>query len=433
MAITQKKSGKWLCRLQIPTSENDSAGNRKYRGLQKAFETKGAAEAWEKQQRNQYLSTGRDSTLTLIQIAEYREAKELAGAHDLRSIVKYWLEHNPVSGRVPVSQAIEAYKASKQWNVFAASTQATKSHQLGKFTGRFGSRQLTEITIAEVETYLDGYAEPVTRNNHLRTLKAFFKWCTLRGIRYLNANPIEPIETLPESFDVPEFMPLEDVRKIMDQATQHDTTFIPFLSLGFFAGLRTSEILRLEKRDFLFQDRRINLRGEVAKRKRAGKPLARLIEGLPATLWEWLEAIGFDGKIDATNYGPRRKSIYRNAGVKWFNSAARHTFATYAYAVYDAGQVRKWTGHRNSDSLLLTHYAGLEERARGELYFQIKPPYPQLPIHKPGNKYASLPQWPAPDELRARVAATSKSEVARQLGVSETAVRKHLQLLSSSD
>ncbi|WP_309383777.1 hypothetical protein [Cerasicoccus frondis] len=430
MAITRKASGKWQCRLQIATSEFDASGNRKYRGIQNTFETKGAAEAWQKQQRAQYATTGTDATLTLIQIAEYREAKQLAGGVDLRDVVSFWLEHNPVSGRSPLKDVVVAYKSSRQWDSFAASTQSNKSHQLRKFSDQFGEELLSNISISKVEKYLDQYEEAVTRNNHLRTLKSFFKWCTRRENRYLNVNPIEVVDALPEVYDVPEHMPLEKVRDVMKQAASTDTALIPFLALGFFAGLRPSEIARLEKRDFLFGDRRINVRGEVAKRKRAGKPLARLLEGLPDTLWKWLEAVEFDGVVDAVNYVPRRKRLYELAKVLGFNSAARHTFATYAYAVYEAGQVRKWTGHRNSDSLLLTHYAGLEERARGEAYFKILPPKAKLPPQKPDNKYAAATNWPDDVQLKQMVGASSKVAVAEMLGVSEAAVRKRLKRMA---
>lgn len=85
----------------------------------------------------------------------------------------------------------------------------------------------------------------------------------------------------------------------------------------------------MTKGDIHMLDKRISIRPEVAKRKYP----PCLFDGLPDTVWSWLEAVDFDGTIDTVNYADRRRSLYKLAGITEIpNSATRHSFATYAYA-----------------------------------------------------------------------------------------------------
>jgi integrase len=429
MSISQKENGKWLSRLQIPTSEKYPNGAIKHKQVQKTFPTKGAAEAWEKQQLRQFRYTGSESTLTISDIAEFREAKKLARGGDLREVARDWASRNPEEVSSTLSEVAEQYESSVEWDRLAKATKNNQKSTLKQFKAAFGGQHINAITTEALEAYLARIPNVITRNNHYRFLSTFFGWCLDRKHRFLVHSPVEAIKPDPEPVETPEFIPLEGVRTLMEKAVEFDSGLIPFLALGFFAGIRPFEIARMEPRDFLISDKRINIRAEVAKPKREGKPLPRLIEGLPDTLWMWLEFVRFEGQVDKTNYIERRRKLIADAGIDWPNSAARHTFSTYAYAhLQNAGVVRKWTGHRNNDSIFLDHYAGLETRARGEEYFRILPPAGEVP-QKVRSKSENRGNWPSGNELIQMSKSTPKTKIAELVGVSEAAVRKRLKSL----
>ncbi len=225
-----------------------------------------------------------------------------------------------------ISEVLAKYKNSVEWSRFSEDTTKSKGSQLALFAKKFGSTKIHSIKIEEVEDYLDAYENPITRNTHIRAIKTFFQWCLKRGHRYLTHSPLEALSVAPEEFNSPDYLTLEEVKALFKQAVKDDTALIPVLALGFFAGIRTSEICKMKPRDFLMEDKQINIRADVAKPKRAGKPLPRLIEGLPETLWKWLEAVDFNGELDCTNLVSRRKNLYVDAEInRWPNSAARHT------------------------------------------------------------------------------------------------------------
>lgn len=383
------------------------------------------AERWANTRLREIGLHGKEGVLQQSEITEYREAKALARGSDLRIVARYWAEQNPEKPASPAKEVIDCYKSSPQWDALAQATRNQKGSVLKKFSETFGDTPLSAITIEAVENYLDEIPDDVTRNSHARILKTFFKWTTHRRNRYLHRSPLEPLELAPLHYGTPEFIDYKGVQRLFDEACETDTGMIPFLALGFFAGIRTDEILRLKPADIQTTDKRINVRAEVAKPKRKGKPLPRLIEGLPETLWKWLEAVDFDGSIDKTNYMRRRRELVQAAKIEWPNSAARHTFATYAYAHFnDGGKVRKWTGHRGGDSTMLTHYAGLETQEHGKKYFEILPSKKKITTIRPKSKAAQQVKWPPDQELKKLAWEKPLSHLAKDLNCSDQAIRK---------
>jgi integrase len=252
-----------------------------------------------------------------------------------------------------------------------------------------------------------------------------------RRQRFIAINPLVSLEQDPVDSKNPPFLPLEEVACLFKTATESDPGLIPALALGFFAGLRTSEIERMEPGFIRIADRQINVPGAVAKRSRQGKTLPRLIDGIPDTVWRWLEAVEVDGEVVPKDFPRRRRDLINKADVQWVHSAARHTFCTYAYAyLADAGKVRKWTGHRNNDRVFLDHYAGLDSKLRGKQYFEI---LPEGTIYGRTQRAQRREiEWPENKVLRRWTKEMTNVQIAQKLRVSEAAVRKRRLKLKAS-
>lgn len=420
--------GSILARVQLATAERDGKGRIKRVERRKIFPSNKfkAAEAWEKRERERHSKVGVDNTLSSRQATEYFEAKGLVGGKDLREVARFYAERNLDKGSKRVEEVIREFYQSEKWAAYAPSTRSTNSSILGKFGRKFGKLNMADLTVKDVDAYLRGFEHEVTRNNHRRVLKHLIKWAMQSKQGFVRHFRIEDLGSTQEDFGTPEFYTVEETARLFQAAVKTDTGMIPFLALGHFAGLRPSEITRLQARDFNFEEKWINVRAEVAKRRRKGKPLPRLIEGLPDTLWKWLGSVGFQGAIDTANYVKRRANLYKLAGLREINSGARHTFSTYSYAyTQNSGLCKKWTGHRGGDSLFLTRYAGLEKKVRGESYFQILPPS-EIPMVRVTTKFGKRADWPSDEELLTWAERSTKVAIAKWLGVSDVAVHKRL-------
>lgn len=428
MAVKKVVKNQWRARVQVRTSRIGKTGKPIYKATEATFETKGAAEKWEKSQKQQHRITGSDGTLTNIEIAEYREAKKAARGRNLREVSSDWAKRNPEEKPRQVAFVVDAFQSSKEWANFADTTKSKYKSGLKSLSEQFGGHSIGDVTLEDLENYLDAIPCSVTRNTQTRLIKRFFKWATNRKHRFLSQNIAYPLEIEPEDSKSPEYLPITQIKALFDQAIKMDTAMIPFLALSFFAGIRSYELLRIEKRDFHIKERTINIRKEVAKPKGKGKPLPRFLEGLPLTVWQWLDAVNFDGEVDTANYTKRRRDLYQKAKIEhWPNSAARHSFSTYAYAYFEeSGRVKKWTGHRGTDTVFLNHYAGLETKENGGKFFEILPPKTIRPI-RIMHKNANRGNWPSDTELVKRLkSGEAKTKIAAEAGVSEAALRNRI-------
>ncbi|MGF1452692.1 MAG: tyrosine-type recombinase/integrase, partial [Opitutales bacterium] len=286
---------------------------------------------------------------------------------------------------------------------------------------------LTEAGLTEL--LLSHYKTPVTYNDATRVLKVFFDWCVHKSRRYIETNPATNIDALEEPWLIPEIYTPEEVRRVFRAVQRHDPEFTPVLALGFFAGLRVCEIRRIQASDIDLECRVINIRAEVAKSSGASNPQPRVIEGLPDNVWEWLR-VGASAhvKVDCTNFHRRRRKIFQEAGVALRDNAARHSFASYAYAFCGGDELpRKWTGHR-IPTAFFKHYAAVVARSKGAEYFTITPDESICSVPTSRRPHGGTKiKWPEPQKLLAEVKKTNFSATARRLGVSDVAIRKYLQ------
>ena len=110
---------------------------------------------------------------------------------------------------------------------------------------------------ADFERFLAPYKEPVTRNSLLSRLKSFANWCVKK--RLIAVSPVAEIEPSVTVYKEPAFFDPSKVERILrvaereasdaleagdDMARRRAASMGMFLTLGFLAGIRTSEIFR---------------------------------------------------------------------------------------------------------------------------------------------------------------------------------------------
>lgn len=144
--------------------------------------------------------------------------------------------------------------------------------------------------------------------------------------------------------------------------------------LGFFYGVRTEEVARLTK------DRIDLVKKEVAIRTESKTNMGRFIP-LPDNAIKWLEAVNFttesdifilEGDNDERRIGSLRRLIRRitkQNDIQWVHNDMRHSFATYACAIYDLKEVDKWLGHTSDLQVLIINYRSVVSHEKGGQYF----------------------------------------------------------------
>src|SRR5260370_12741400 len=141
-----------------------------------------------------------------------------------------------------------------------------------------------------------------------------------------------------------------------------------FFALGAFAGMRSSEILRLEWGDVNFERRFITVAPEKAKT--ATRRLVPIAPNLQLWLARYPRRAGrlFSAPRDAD----RAIVFAKRSQVAWPNNALRHSYATYRLAaIADAGRVALEMG--SSPQKLIRNYRELADEKEADIWFSISP------------------------------------------------------------
>lgn len=250
-------------------------------------------------------------------------------------------------------------------------TLSSARHKLGRLR-EIWAKPLSAVGVAEAERICAAEACAVTRNGTRAALAAFWAWAVRRG--YARRNPFALVERAGGDETIPEiYAPGEVVR--LFRAAEDEPRFrrwIPFLALRFFAGVRTSALMRMDVGA-------IDLAaGLVAVPPHADKKRRGYYAHANPTLRAWLSAYPPEGRIaplrcESRVYGALRE-IHARAGVVARPNAARHTFASYALAAgEDAPAVALAMGHFRDTATLFAHYRALATPKAAAVFFAILP------------------------------------------------------------
>jgi integrase len=164
------------------------------------------------------------------------------------------------------------------------------------------------------------------------------------------------------------------VQKLLDAAVEHRPEMIAPLALGFFAGIRTAEIRRLDwDRHIRLAKGQIQITGDIAKKRSV-----RNVDITP-NLMQWLALAPVQSGPVApqTEYGWRNalETVREKAEVaRWPHNVMRHSFGSYHLEQFgDPTRTALQMGHRGGDDLLFDHYRQLTTAEDAEKFFAIAP------------------------------------------------------------
>ena len=290
----------------------------------------------------------------------------------------FMVKHATKAGeRRTVTVAVAEYVQDAKDNNLRQRSVAGIEYGLAKLVARFGTRPISEVTRTDADAWLRGISlSPISRKNHRVIAHGLFNFAIDRGY-YAADNPFTvPRHRRKYQADekMPECLPWRAVEKIMEAALEHEPSMIPALAIGFFAGVRSGEVIGLDWADVDLDARRITVMPAVAKKRRARHGQ------IEDNLFQWLAPYRkVKGLIapQGEKWRSRLDTIRDKAKVGWPHNAMRHSFASHHLAKYgDAAKTAMQLGHHRDTSMLFEHYRALVTPEDGASYFNIRPALP---------------------------------------------------------
>ena len=265
-----------------------------------------------------------------------------------------------------VAELVAEFNAAKKRDGASQRYLEDLSYRLATFEEKFGALKVAEILPAQIDDWLRGLdVAPLTRNNFRRILSVFFRFAKVRG--YVTSNPIEGTAKAKVVCGTPGIFTPEQMRTVLEKAP---ASFVPYLAIGGFAGLRSAEIERLDWSKIDLAGRLIEVTAKNSKS--AQRRFVHICDALAAWLAPHVRASGPVTSADSIRIG--RPATAKASGIAWPSNVLRHSFASYYLAKFkNAGQTAAELGHAGA-AMLYQHYRELVTPEAAAQWWQIMPP-----------------------------------------------------------
>jgi integrase len=237
--------------------------------------------------------------------------------------------------------------------------------RLGKFCESFGDRVLAGIEPSEIAVWLRRLGQTaISRNTYVKRLSVFFEYDRQQG--WIGVNPMVDVSMAKVAPAVPGILSVEETARLLESA---DEETLPFHALGLFAGLRSTEIMRLKWEHIRFEERLIEVPAL------SSKTASRRLVTMQPNLIEWLLPYrGRYGAICPTSLHRRLALDRKNAGISnWPSNAARHSFASYHLAHFKNAPATSLELGHVQPAIVFANYRELVRPAEAERFWKIVP------------------------------------------------------------
>jgi integrase len=301
----------------------------------------------------------------------FAEAVRLLGSDLVIEAAREYAKRHPVKMLAKlVADVVTEFLDEKEKQGRSERHVETLSSHCKRFGGAV-SMNVGSVTAGDVDVFLDSLNVGArTRDNVANSIRTLFEFAKRKRYLPSDFDELSRVTRLDNGEDGPiEIYTPKEIAALLEAA---DESLVPFIAIGGFAGLRSSEIRRLDWQDVKFDsDCIIVQKGKVKKR---GK--SRRIVPMPANLKAWLKP--FERK--AGKVWPHSKPyLYESlavvavkAKVPWKSNALRHSFVSYRVAyIKNVPQVALEAG--NSAQMIDSNYRELVTEAESQKWFSIMP------------------------------------------------------------
>jgi integrase len=244
----------------------------------------------------------------------------------------------------------------------------TITKRLDRFEGVYGDWLACDLSPELIGEFIDGLSVGAQTQRHYRAaISQLFEFAVQKGAAEFN--PVAQIPVPKVVRDEPGILTPKQVKALLTHAP---ADIAAPLAIGFFAGLRRSELERLDWSEIDFNQGFVKV--QAKKTKTAKRRLAPLLPNLK----KWLQPHRqLSGPLMPSEMIWRTRLAEAMKGAKieeWPHNAPRHSFASYRLAATnDAAKVALELGHSRAD-LLFEHYRALVSPQAARAYWKVAPP-----------------------------------------------------------
>ncbi len=306
-------------------------------------------------------------------IIDYTEAVTRLGTAPLKEAVDFYLRHHkPVGGTRTISELMTDYLALKGEENCRKRSLMDMKCRIGRLAEDLGGRPVHTITTADIKAWLDeNKYTGQTRINYLRVFTSFFNFAKAKHLIDFNPASKDAIKRPRLDEKLPAVFMVKDVERLLSAASEKAPVIVPYLAIGFFAGLRTTELEGINWKDIDFAAKLITVRPEVAKKRRQRHVT------LSGNLTAWLAPFAKEsGKVSPLSSEFRKglAVVLKDLELEWIHNGMRHTFASCHLAKHqDISKTALELGHTGNPTMLFNHYRNLVKPADADAYWNIAP------------------------------------------------------------
>lgn len=344
-------------------------------------------------------------------ILQKRTAAKSCGLDDAITFFenRYRLE----SKSITILNAKAEFLASRHG--IADATQANYEIGLSLLLKPDPNKWVHSFTVADLESILKRYRTVASRRTFRTIFSTFFRW-TVRH-HYCLENPCDRLDKLPRDMSQIAALSLDECKRLLYAAIlMGDKAAAACVAIGLFAGLRPSEIRDLKAEDILKDKIRVS-GGKLRRKLKRSVPI-------PLVLAEWLKEFPFSGLPAGWN-GKLKRLKKATKAKKWVQDIIRHTSITFQ-TERDKNEALTAFNCGTSIQMMNRHYRDTidDEKTIAEFWsltpakLRAKPPKVELETKRRVN-------WPDKKALTKLVWEKPLTRAAKDIGVSDVALRKH--------
>jgi integrase len=288
---------------------------------------------------------------------EYAAALQiLAGRSSLAEVCREWISRYAVElPKISVADAV----LKLQTKAKADGKSKARLKQLEVLLGRFAESfncDVHTLTPKLISDYLS--AMPLSersKRNHRDVLGFFFRWLILQGYLVKGTDLLEGVQNYSaRKIGAIGIYSPDELKTLLAEA---DKRLVPFLAIAAFAGLRHSEISRLDWRQVELSAKPGESFIEVLPIENTKSDQRRRLVPVRDNLKAWLRPyLKTSGKVcQFENITNQLLKLAASAGVAWKKNALRHSCISYRVA--DSGDVPRVSDESgNSVQVIRTNY-----------------------------------------------------------------------------
>jgi integrase len=338
-----------------------------------------------------YQSTGRRVSL-LSAVSEFAEASTKLHGRTMSEAVEGYLRSVASVKRKDVSEAVEEFIAAEEPRTRAGDGQRAqlspkyaynRAIMLRRFAGTFPNTAVSDLSKEHLDALVNALGQrpsksrnrrravsAKSRNHHRAAVKQFLQWAVRKDYlppthRLLEADSMRPERA--NNGEVTFYTPKE-FRALLETA---ENSMRAIVAIGGLAGLRTSELLRLDWADVW------RVRGHIEATAGKAKTRQRRLVKTCAALAAWLGPYRkfTSGRLCALHeitFQQHFVELCEQAEVPRKPNGLRHAFCTYHFALH-ANENLTAQQAGNSPAMIHAHYKGLATKAEARKWFAVRP------------------------------------------------------------